>query len=170
MKLNHFLYLLSVIIGIATVIFFLKKMNMPKELSFTIVPATIQEADFIDNQLAQHMNVQVPFTQKENLILKNYIIKDQGKIIAGIKADIYHWKILYIEVLYLEPDYRGKGLGSALLEKVEQEAREMGATLVHLDTFDFQAKDFYIKHGYEIFGTLDDCPPGHQRYYMKKKL
>ena len=170
MKLKYFLYLLSIIIGVATVIFFLKKVNMSKELSFTIVPATIQEADFIDNQLAEYMNVQVPFTQKENLILKNYVIKDRGKIVAGIKADIYYWKILYIEVLYLEPNYRGKGLGSALLEKVEQEARSIGVTLVHLNTFDFQAKDFYLKHGYEIFGTLDDCPPGHKRYYMKKKL
>ena len=41
----------------------------------------------------------------------------------------------------------------------EEEAKAMGATLVHLDTFDWQAKDFYLKHGYEIFGVLDDCPP-----------
>ena len=34
----------------------------------------------------------------------------------------------------------------------------------------FQAKDFYIKHGYEVFGVLDDCPKGHKRYYMKKVL
>lgn len=40
--------------------------------------------------------------------------------------------------------------------------------LIHLDTFDFQAKDFYMKHEYEIFGILDDCPIEHKRYYMKK--
>ena len=39
----------------------------------------------------------------------------------------------------------------ALLNKVESEAKAIGATLAHLDTFDFQAKDFYIKHGYEVF-------------------
>lgn len=32
-----------------------------------------------------------------------------------------------------------------------------------------QAKDFYMKHGYELFGTLEDCPEGHCRYYLKKK-
>ena len=46
----------------------------------------------------------------------------------------------------------------------------MGAYLSHLDTFDFQAKDFYLKHGYEIFGTLENCPPNHNRYYLKKAL
>jgi hypothetical protein len=42
--------------------------------------------------------------------------------------------------------------------------------LSHLDTFDWQTKEFYLKHGYEVFGVLDDCPPGHKRYYMKKVL
>ena len=46
----------------------------------------------------------------------------------------------------------------------------MKIRLIHLDTFDFQAKDFYLKHGYEVFGVLDDCPKGHKRYYMKKVL
>jgi hypothetical protein len=37
-------------------------------------------------------------------------------------------------------------------------------------TFDFQAKDFYLKHEYEVLGILDDCPKGHKRYYMEKVL
>jgi hypothetical protein len=39
-----------------------------------------------------------------------------------------------------------------------------------LDTFDFQVKAFYEKLGYELFGILDDCPPGHRRYFLKKAL
>lgn len=137
---------------------------------FEIIRATPQEIDYVDDKLGEYNNEQVPFTQKENPILKNYIIKDKGEIIAGIKADIYHWGILYLEVFWVDKRYRGKGLGSALLNRVEQEAKEVGATLVHTDTFDFQAKDFYLKHGYQIFGVLEDCPPGHNRYYLKKKL
>ena len=62
------------------------------------------------------------------------------------------------------------GLGSKLLAEVERTAVEAGCTLIHLDTFDFQAKDFYLRHGYEVFGVLEDCPEGHCRYYLKKKL
>jgi hypothetical protein len=38
----------------------------------------------------------------------------------------------------------------------------------HLNTFDWQAKAFYEKPGYVIFGVLEDCPRGHTRHYLKK--
>tara|TARA_Y100000815_G_C13311257_1_gene488622 strand:+ start:572 stop:826 length:255 start_codon:yes stop_codon:yes gene_type:complete len=83
---------------------------------------------------------------------------------------IYHWGILSIEELFVNKFFRHKQLGSYLLSKVENEAKALGATLSHLDTFDFQAKDFYLKHGYIIFGILNDCPPDHERFYLKKVL
>lgn len=141
-----------------------------KKPTFVIVPASPEEAAAIDMKLAEFNNRQVPFTQEPSLLHQNYLIKDGETIIAGLKADIYYWRILFIEVLFVEEQYRGQGLGSALLKKVEDEARALGTTLAHLDTFDFQAKDFYIKHGYQLFGSLDDCPPGHQRHYLKKRL
>jgi len=33
-----------------------------------------------------------------------------------------------------------------------------------------EKKDFYLKQGYSIFGTLENAPKGHCRYYMKKEL
>ena len=65
---------------------------------------------------------------------------------------------------------RGEGLGTLLLEEVERVAKENGSHLIHLDTFDFQAKDFYLNHGYSVFGELEDCPKGHTRYFMSKVL
>lgn len=50
-----------------------------------------------------------------------------------------------------------------MLSEIEKAAKEYGCHIVHLDTFDFQAKDFYIKQGYDIYGVLDDCPQGHKR-------
>lgn len=78
--------------------------------------------------------------------------------------------MLYVDVLFVEENYRGGQLGSLLLSKVETEDKSMGANLLHLDTFDWQAKDFYLKHGYQVFGVLEDRPPGHKRYYLKKVL
>jgi hypothetical protein len=26
------------------------------------------------------------------------------------------------------------------------------------------------KHGYTVFGVLDDLPPGHQRFFLRKDL
>lgn len=135
-----------------------------------ILPATQDDAAFIDDQIVKFNNDSVPFTQKETPILKNYIIKENNKIIAGINACIYHWGVLYVDVLFVEKNYRGKNLGIKLLQYVENEAIAFGAYLSHLDTFDFQAKDFYLKCGYEVFGILENCPPNHTRYYLKKLL
>jgi GNAT superfamily N-acetyltransferase len=59
-------------------------------------------------------------------------------------------------MLFIDEDKRKQGLGSILLQTIEEQARSMKIRLIHLDTFDFQAKDFYLKHGYKIFGVLDD--------------
>ena len=39
-----------------------------------------------------------------------------------------------------------------------------------LDTYDFQARPFYERHGYEMFAELDDLPGGHRRWFMRKRL
>ena len=75
-----------------------------------------------------------------------------------------------IDIVWVDKQYRRQGLGSILLGEVEREAMEKDCHLVHLDTFDFQAKEFYEKNGYSMFGTLEDCPKGHNRYYLKKSL
>jgi GNAT superfamily N-acetyltransferase len=135
-----------------------------------ILTATEQEAESIDKQLVDFNSSQVPFTQDPHFIKKNYVIKENGEIIAGLNAIIYCWKILYIDILFVDERHRDKDLGTNLINQLEKDAKEMGATLAHLDTLDFQAKDFYLKRGYEVFGVLDDCPPGHKRYYLKKVL
>lgn len=124
----------------------------------------------IDQKLFEFNKLCVPATQKPEVINLNFTIKNDHEVIAGLCADVYIWQILYLSVFFVEENYRHQGLGTILLNKVEEKAKQLGATLSHLDTFDFQAKDFYLKHGYEVFGILDDCPKGHKRYYMKKVL
>src|SRR3990167_6382364 len=131
------------------------EINCPYELSIS----TDEECEQISNEVMYFNARAVPFTQMETPILKNYVLKDNNKIIAGINACVYCWGILYINPLFVDENYRGRNLGGYLLDRVEQEAKAMRASLSHLDTFDFQAKDFYLKQGYEIFGVLENCPP-----------
>lgn len=73
-----------------------------------ITEATSDEAEFIDNQIVEFNKSQVPFTQKKTPIFKNYVIKENDIVIAGINALIYHWGILYIDVLFVNKDHRGR--------------------------------------------------------------
>jgi len=139
-------------------------------MDIMISESTEEEQEYIDDTLTEFNLKQVAATQEQLWVPLSYCIKDNGAIIAGINAEMYCWNIVFVDVLYVDGAYRKKGLGSLLLARVEAEAKSKGVHLVHLDTFDFQARDFYKKHGYEVFGVLDDCPKGHVRYYMKKIL
>jgi len=81
-----------------------------------------------------------------------------------------YWDWLYIDLLWVKDELRGLGYGHRILTLVEQEARQLGAKNAYMDTFSFQALDFYKQHGYQLFGELNDFPPGHQRYFLKKQL
>ena len=70
----------------------------------------------------------------------------------------------------LDAELRGRGYGHRLLTVAEDEARKRGAKNVYLDTFSFQVPDFYKQHGYQVFGELQNFPPGHQRYFFTKQL
>lgn len=129
-----------------------------------------QEQNFIINKLVEYNLLQVESKQQHNFIDLSRKLIDNGKIIAGIIARMYCWNIVYIDSLWVDSNFRGKKIGSLLLEEIENISRSMGASLIHLDTFDFQAKNFYIKHGYKIFGVLQNCPESHCRYYMKKNI
>jgi GNAT superfamily N-acetyltransferase len=134
-----------------------------------IYESTIEERELLDNKLVEFNRQKVPFEQSEDWIALSYALKDEtGQVMAGINAMLYCWNILYIDILYVEDAHRGKGYGKLLLDRAESEARQLGGYMSHLDTFDWQAKEFYEHLGYEVFGILENCPRGHNRYYMKK--
>ena len=92
-----------------------------------------------------------------------------GQVLGGVIGMTY-WNWLYISLMWLPEDLRGQGYGKKLLEFAEEEGRKRGAQFSYLDTFSFQAPGFYKKFGYQEFGILEDFPPGHTRYFMKKDL
>jgi GNAT superfamily N-acetyltransferase len=94
---------------------------------------------------------------------------DDGAVLGGL-IGVIRWKWLYVSKLWVSDALRGKGYGKKLLQAAEDFARERGCTDVSLDTFEFQAKPFYEKLGYKIFGTLDGYPPGYKQFYLTKRL
>ncbi|MXP78052.1 GNAT family N-acetyltransferase [Lachnospiraceae bacterium WCA-9-b2] len=126
--------------------------------------------NIIDGLVAYNLTC-VPATQEELFVdLSRKAVSKSGEIMGGIIARMYCWGCVDVDALWVSEKYRGIGLGKTLLSQVEASARKKGACLIHLDTFDFQARGLYESQGYEVFGVLKNCPPGHERYYMKKCL
>jgi GNAT superfamily N-acetyltransferase len=92
-----------------------------------------------------------------------------GKVVGGLLGETY-WGWLHVDDLWLEEGVRRRGFGSRLLDLAEQEALRRGCRRAHLDTMSFQALPFYERRGYQVFGTLQDLPPGHSRYFLWKSL
>ena len=102
----------------------------------------------------------------------NVVLKDsEGKIVGGINANtINYWGKCRVDIFWIDEEYRGTGYGSKLLRRVEGIAIERGCTLIQLDTYSFQAPDFYIKNGYSVFGVIEDCPAGHSQYFFDEGI
>lgn len=99
-----------------------------------------------------------------------FVLQSSSKEVLGGVIGIVYWDWFSLELMWIQEEYRGRGYGRRLLALAEEEAQKRGAKHVHLDTFSFQAPEFYERYGYEVFGELDEFPAGHQRIYMKKEL
>lgn len=92
-----------------------------------------------------------------------------GELEGGLIGKVfYRW--LYVELLWVAEEARGRGIGTQLLTTGEDHAKARGCRHAWLDTFSFQAPDFYAKRGYIVFGELEDYPPGHRRFFLRKVI
>lgn len=80
------------------------------------------------------------------------------EILGGLVA-VSYWGSFYISDVLTPEAARGQGLGSELMRQAEHEARARGCRHMWLDTFDFQARAFYERIGFEVFGQLDGLAP-----------
>ena len=136
-----------------------------KQLSIEI--ASAHEAELICSNLQSfNRNAigEIAFTPIQ-LVVRN----DAGQLVGGVVAEVaLEW--LEVVVLWVDGQSRGTGVGSGLLAACEARALLLGAHSARLDTFDWQALDFYTRNGYSIFGELEDYPRGRKRYFMSKDL
>jgi len=92
-----------------------------------------------------------------------------GEICAGLVAELaLDW--LLIDKFWVDKELRGQGLGTALLQAAEAEAKQRGAVGAHLYTSSFQAPDFYRRHGFREIGRLEGRPAGHDRFWFAKRF
>lgn len=118
---------------------------------------------FNNNISEHHREIRQTGLETLDIIIRN----ESDEILGGLTADIY-WGWLDINDLWVHESLRGQGFGRRLLTTAEAEGVKRGCRRVFLTTFSFQAKDFYERLGYRVVGRLDDYPPGHAYFWMRK--
>lgn len=132
---------------------------------------TEEDIETLNKYIIEFNLQQLPFPEDPPWKTLVFTYKVNESIMGGIYGYLVMNNVLKIDVLYVKKAFRHRQLGRSLLEKIESEAKNKGAYLSQLETYDFQALEFYQKNGYEIYGILENCPaPGHRRYSLKKDL
>lgn len=94
---------------------------------------------------------------------------EAGRHVGGLWGKTaYDW--MFVEFLAVPEAWRGQDYGTALMREAESLARARGCIGIWLDTYDFQARGFYEKLGFTLFGTLEDQPVGHNRFFLRKRF
>ncbi|MFJ2831564.1 GNAT family N-acetyltransferase [Streptomyces sp. NPDC087263] len=99
-----------------------------------------------------------------------WALDDAGALAGGLVGHTWAaW--LHVTYLWVDDLHRGTGLGSRLLSEAERIARhDRDCGAARLETWDFQAPDFYRKQGYEVVCAIPDYPPGVTEYTLTKRL
>jgi GNAT superfamily N-acetyltransferase len=91
------------------------------------------------------------------------------EVVGGLWAmDDFGWA--FITYLFVPPELRGQRIGEKLIEEAEAIARARGMIGLWVNTFDFQAPQFYQKLGYSVFGELEGGDGAAGQIFLHKRL
>ena len=99
---------------------------------------------------------------------KNFYAFEDGKLSGGAVGYILY-ESYFLELLWVDDACRLQKVGTSLMKQVEDYVKETKLIGIRLETWDFQAKGFYEKLGYNMYASIEDCPPGTINYFFKKR-
>lgn len=94
---------------------------------------------------------------------------ETGERIGGISCTIFgQW--MDIDFLWVKESRRGEGIGSALLERSIERARKAGCTHAWVNTFSFQAPQFYLDRGFTKVFEQVNYPKTSSRSFLVREI
>ncbi len=93
---------------------------------------------------------------------------DSGELVGGLLGRT-SLDLFFLDLFYLPERMRRGGTGSAMLRMAEVEAGRRDCCAATLVTVNFQAPEFYARHGWKEFGRIAGAP-GVERIFMRKNL
>jgi ribosomal protein S18 acetylase RimI-like enzyme len=96
-----------------------------------------------------------------------FIRNADNKIMGGCAGDICYG-CLYVGKLWVDERLRGKGYGSKLMQMAEKLAKKTNAQFMAVNTFDWEALDFYKKLGFYVEFERKGFDKGSTFYFLRK--
>ena len=109
-----------------------------------------------------------PFTETP-LSLIATSLENKEKHLGYLEGTSMQGRFYLFRLAVLENN-RQQGIGSFLISELEKIVTTRGDAEIVVDTWNFQAEEFYISLGYNVIGRLPDLPNGAGKVWMSKKL
>ena len=134
---------------------------------FKVSPGNEDDAKVIGNGIRSYSEA---YEEKcENVELIKKLVDGDGRFIGGVIADTDKGADGFVGAIFVEEPLRHQGLGTYLLKKAEEFAKENGAPMVLTNAGDWNV-GFFQKNGYLVRGELKDVPEGHNCYELYKMI
>lgn len=135
--------------------------EMKKIIHTNLRKNNMEKCEWLKNNMS--IDINIPNEEKNN-----FLAFDDENLVGGAIGYIqYNW--YFLDLLYIDEEYRGQDIGTNLLKQIEEFAKTKKLTGVRMETWDFQARGFYEKNGYTVFAEIKDCPPKTTCYFLKKE-
>ncbi len=132
-----------------------------------IVDLTEEQAEDIEERLSAFDESHITYKMDGCVRIG---MEENGRLIAGLDACVTAFRILYVSTVFVDGEYRRKGVGERLIREMEKRAARMGVNAIRLDTFDWQGKEFYEALGYTAVGHYDHAEDGYSEYFFLKRI
>lgn len=125
-----------------------------------------RDIEFLETQIRREASAFTGLGEEVELAI---FLRDASAIVAGISG--WTWgDCCELQSLWVDPNHRGRGLGSQLIAAAEAEAATRGCTQTVHFTYEFQARRLYERAGYELVGRVADFPTGTDALWFRKSL
>lgn len=94
---------------------------------------------------------------------------EQGEVIGGAIVRMIFGD-LYIDHVWVNPDWRRRGLGTRIVAEAERLGRERASGWSFCNTMLPSARSFFMANEYDSFAEVADLPPGHTLSFLRKRL
>jgi GNAT superfamily N-acetyltransferase len=121
----------------------------------------------IENRLYEYDNKHITYKISGRIKIG---VEIDDKLIAGADACMASYKMLYISTVFVDENHRNNKIGTLLMKEIEKRAKQMGANMIRLDTFNWQGRDFYRSLGYEEIGFYESKEDGFSEHFFLKRI
>lgn len=98
-----------------------------------------------------------------------FIAEEKGEFVGWLRYNLFWDNTPFMNLLFVLPPFRGRGVGKGLIEYFEKEMKDKGFECVMTSTSSSEtAKYFYEKSGYKDIGGFNYLSDPYEIIYLKK--